>query len=161
MRTWIYPGSFDPVTLGHLDIIERAAAQCDRLVVAVLHNSAKKPLFDMDERCEMIRRVTEKLGNVSVDRFEGLTADYAVAQGASAIVRGLRAVSDFEMEFQTATMNRRLAPTVETVFIMTGTEYSFVSSTIVKEVGRYGGDISALVPPAIYEQVRNALYRSR
>lgn len=161
MRTWIYPGSFDPVTLGHLDIIERAAAQCDRLVVAVLHNSAKKPLFDMDERCEMLRLVTERLGNVSIDRFEGLTAEYAVAQGASAIVRGLRAVSDFEMEFQIATMNRRLAPTVETVFIMTGTEYSFVSSTIVKEVGRYGGDISSLVPPAIYEQVKTALCRSR
>ena len=161
MRIWIYPGSFDPVTLGHLDIIERAAAQCDRLIVAVLHNAAKRPVFTMDERCAMIQDATAHLPNVAVSRFEGLTADYAVAQGACALVRGLRAVSDFEMEFQIATMNRRLAPTVETVFIMTSTEYSFVSSTIVKEVGRFGGDISELVPPVIHERIKNALCERR
>jgi pantetheine-phosphate adenylyltransferase len=161
MRTWIYPGSFDPVTLGHLDIIRRAAAQCDRLIVAVLHNSAKKPVFPMEERCEMLQLAVDGITNVEIGRFEGLTAEFAKAQGASAIVRGLRAVSDFELEFQIATMNRRLAPQVETVFIMTDTEYSFVSSTIVKEVGRYGGNISALVPPQIHERVKNALCRDR
>lgn len=161
MRTWIYPGSFDPVTLGHLDIIERAAAQCDRLIVAVLHNSAKKSSFAMEERCEMLSLATQGLGNVAIDRFEGLTAEYAMTQSASAIVRGLRTVSDFELEFQIATMNRRLAPSVETVFIMTSTEYSFVSSSIVKEVGRFGGDISGLVPPQIHDRVKNALCHSR
>jgi pantetheine-phosphate adenylyltransferase len=161
MTTWVYPGSFDPVTLGHLDIIRRAAGLCDKLIVAVLNNSAKQPVFSMEERMALLSRSTGGIINVEIGKFEGLLAEYTLSLGAVAIVRGLRAVSDFELEFQIATMNRKLAPTVETVFIMTSTEYSFVSSTIVKEVGRYGGDISSLVPPEIHDQVKNALVTRR
>ena len=161
MTTWVYPGSFDPVTLGHLDIIARASRLCDRLVVAVLNNSAKMATFSVEKRIEMLTRVTAAISNVELGRFDGLLADYVDQRGASAIVRGLRAVSDFEMEFQLATMNRRLAPGIETVFIMTGTEFSFVSSTIVKEVGRYGGDISGLVPAEILQEVKSALLAGR
>ncbi len=161
MGIWIYPGSFDPVTLGHLDIIERASHLCDTLVVAVLNNSAKRATFPVEQKLDFLRRSTAHLPNVRCESFGGLLVDYARAQKADAIVRGLRAVSDFEMEFQLATMNRRLAPQVETVFIMTSTEYSFVSSSIVREVGRYGGDISGLVPPAIHEEVKDALATKR
>ena len=161
MTTWVYPGSFDPVTLGHWDIIKRAAGLCDKLVVAVLNNAAKRPVFSVEERIAMLSLSTGSIANIEIGSFDGLLAEYAVKLGAAAIVRGLRAVSDFELEFQIATMNRKLAPAVETVFIMTGTEYSFVSSTIVKEVGRFGGDISGLVPPEILMQVKNALVSRR
>lgn len=161
MRIWVYPGSFDPVTVGHLDIIERASKLCDRLIVAVLNNVAKKPAFTMDERMEMLRRVTSGLPNVTTDCFNGLLADYAKGAGANVIVRGLRAVSDFEMEFQIATMNRRLAPDVETVFIMTSTENSFVSSSMAKDVGSHGGDISGLIPQENLEFVKNTLQKRR
>lgn len=161
MRIWVYPGSFDPVTVGHLDIIERAARLCDKLIVAVLDNSMKKPAFTVEERVGMLGRAVAGLKNVETGRFEGLLAVYVKNVGAEAIVRGLRAVSDFEMEFQIAAMNRKLAPDVETVFIMTSTEHSFVSSTMVKDVGRYGGDISDLIPPAIQDYVKNALKTRR
>ncbi len=161
MGIWIYPGSFDPVTLGHLDIIERASRLCDTLVVAVLNNSAKRATFPVEQKLDFLSRSTAHLPNVRCESFGGLLVDYARTLQADAIVRGLRAVSDFEMEFQLATMNRRLAPQVETVFIMTSTEYSFVSSSIVREVGRYGGDISGLVPPAIHEEVKDALATKR
>jgi len=161
MRIWVYPGTFDPVTAGHLDIIERAAHLCDRLIVAVLDNTAKQPVFTMEERVGMLKRVVAGLPNVETGWFEGLLADFAKTAGAEAIVRGLRAVSDFEMEFQIAAMNRKLAPGVETVFIMTSTEHSFVSSTMAKDVGRYGGDISDLIPPAILDYVKNALLSRR
>jgi pantetheine-phosphate adenylyltransferase len=161
MRIWIYPGSFDPVTVGHLDIIERASRLCDKLIVAVLNNSAKRAAFTVEERLGMLDGVIKDLPNVSTGRFDGLLAEYAQQAGAEVIVRGLRAVSDFEMEFQIATMNRRLAPGVETVFIMTSTEHSFVSSTLVKEVGRYGGDLACLIPQANLEYVKNALLIGR
>jgi pantetheine-phosphate adenylyltransferase len=159
MRIWVYPGSFDPVTTGHLDIIERAARLCDKLIVAVLDNTlnAKIPAFAAQERISMLKRVVEGLPNVETGRFEGLLADYVKEMNAEAIVRGLRAVSDFEMEFQIAAMNRKLAPGVETVFIMTSTEQSFVSSTMAKDVGRYGGDISSLIPKTIHDFVKKAL----
>ncbi len=161
MKIWIYPGSFDPVTVGHVDIAERASRLCDKLVMAVLNNSTKKASFTSDERETMLRQATAHLPNVETARFDGLLADFARQCGANAIVRGLRAVSDFEMEFQIATMNRKLAPDVETVFIMTSTENSFISSTIVKDVGRHGGDISGLIPEANLEFVKNALLSRR
>lgn len=160
MRIWVYPGSFDPVTVGHLDIVRRASGLCDRLVVAVLNNIAKRPVFTVEERMDMLNRVTADMPSVAVDTFGGLLADYVRVAGAQAIVRGMRAVSDFEMEFQIAAMNRRLAPEVETVFIMTSAENSFISSTMAKDVGRHGGDISSLIPPPLLETVRDAL-RSR
>jgi pantetheine-phosphate adenylyltransferase len=161
MSIWIYPGSFDPVTVGHVDIAERASRLCDRLIVAVLDNISKKAAFTADERVYMLHRATAHLKNVETARFDGLLAEFAREKGAAAIVRGLRAVSDFEMEFQIAAMNRRLAPEVETVFIMTSTENSFVSSTIAKDVGRHGGDISGLIPEANLEFVKNALLSRR
>jgi pantetheine-phosphate adenylyltransferase len=161
MKIWIYPGSFDPVTVGHVDIAERASRLCDKLIVAVLNNITKKASFTSDERETMLRRATAHLPNVETARFDGLLADFARQRGANAIVRGLLAVSDFEMEFQIAAMNRKLAPDVETVFIMTSTENSFISSTIAKDVGRHGGDISGLIPEANLEFVKNALLSRR
>jgi pantetheine-phosphate adenylyltransferase len=161
MRIWVYPGSFDPVTVGHLDIIERASHLCDKLFVAVLNNIYKKATFSVDDRIDMLNRAINGLPNVQTGSFEGLLADYAQQQCAQAIVRGLRAVSDFEMEFQIAAMNRKLAPDVETVFIMTSTEYSFVSSTMAKDVGRHGGDISSLIPQPNLDFVKNALLAKR
>lgn len=161
MRIWVYPGSFDPVTVGHLDIVERASRLCDKLIVAVLDNAVKKPAFTAEERLGMLRSVTAGMPNVETGRFAGLLADYVKNAGAEAIVRGLRAVSDFEMEFQIAAMNRKLAPGVETVFIMTSTENSFVSSTMAKDVGRNGGDISDLIPAPVHDFVKNALKTRR
>jgi pantetheine-phosphate adenylyltransferase len=161
MRIWVYPGSFDPVTVGHVDIVERASRLCDRLIVAVLNNGLKKSAFTVHERVDMLSRAVSGIPNVETACFEGLLADYVKSMGADAIVRGLRAVSDFEMEFQIAAMNRKLAPDVETVFIMTSTENSFVSSTMAKDVGRNGGDISGLIPEANLEFVKNALLTRR
>lgn len=161
MRIWLYPGSFDPVTVGHMDIVERASRLCDRLIVAVLNNISKKASFTAEERVGMLGRAAAGLPNVETARFDGLLAEFAKQRGAEAIVRGLRAVSDFEMEFQIATMNRKLAPGVETVFIMTSTEHSFVSSTIAKDVGRHGGDISDLIPAVNLDFVKNALLSRR
>ncbi|HEL8792550.1 TPA: pantetheine-phosphate adenylyltransferase [Listeria monocytogenes] len=150
----VIPGTFDPITNGHLDIIERAAKIFDVLCVSVLNNSSKKPLFTIEERMEMIRQVTAHLPNVQVESASGLTVDYAATRGATAIVRGLRAVSDFEYEMQIASMNRTLNAEIETFFVMTNTKYSFLSSSMVKEVAQYQGDISELVPEIVNEQVQ-------
>ncbi|MGO8687675.1 MAG: pantetheine-phosphate adenylyltransferase [Candidatus Dormibacteria bacterium] len=157
-RVALYPGSFDPATLGHLDILERASAIFDKVVVSVLRNPAKQPLFSVEERLDLLREVTRPLGEqVEVDTFDGLTVDHAQKVGAIAIVRGLRALSDFETEFQMALMNRRLDPGVHTVFLMTSAPNVFMSSALVKEVCRLGGDISAFVPPPIAEALRRRL----
>ncbi|EAD6535219.1 pantetheine-phosphate adenylyltransferase [Listeria monocytogenes] len=150
----VIPGTFDPITNGHLDIIERAAKIFDVLYVSVLNNLSKKPLFTIEERMEMIRQVTAHLPNVQVESASGLTVDYAATRGATAIVRGLRAVSDFEYEMQIASMNRTLNADIETFFVMTNTKYSFLSSSMVKEVAQYQGDISELVPEIVNEQVQ-------
>ncbi|EHO2804783.1 pantetheine-phosphate adenylyltransferase [Listeria monocytogenes] len=150
----VIPGTFDPITNGHLDIIERAAKIFDVLYVSVLNNSSKKPLFTIEERMEMIRQVTAHLPNVQVESASGLTVDYAATRGATAIVRGLREVSDFEYEMQIASMNRTLNADIETFFVMTNTKYSFLSSSMVKEVAQYQGDISELVPEIVNEQVQ-------
>lgn len=156
----ICPGSFDPITFGHLDIIQRGARVFDEIHVVVLNNSAKNSLFSVEERLELIRKVTEHLPNVTVDSFQGLTVNYAEKVNASAIIRGLRAVSDFEYEMQGTSMNRLLNEKVETFFIMTKNQYSFLSSSIVKEVARYGGDISELVPEVV-KQALNEKYQDQ
>lgn len=153
VRRAVYPGSFDPPTLGHLDIITRAARLFDELIVAVAVNSQKKPLFTLDERVEMLRECCPHLPNVRILPLQGLLAQFAQEVGACAIVRGLRAVSDFEYEFQMATMNRQLAPDVDTCFLMTHQRYAFLSSSIVKEVAQLGGDVRQLVPPYVYERL--------
>lgn len=145
----VCPGSFDPITLGHLDIIKRGAKVFDEVYVVVLNNSAKKPLFSVDERIELIQEVTKDIPNVKVDSFQGLLVDYAKSVNANAIIRGLRAVSDFEYEMQITSMNRVLNEEIETFFIMTNNQYSFLSSSIVKEVAKYNGNIAELVPPPI------------
>ena len=147
MRIAVCPGSFDPVTNGHLDVFARAAAQFDEVIVAVLINSTKSGLFSVDERMDLIRQSVEPMGNVRVDSFQGLTADYCRANKVSALVKGLRAVSDFDYELQMAQMNSQLG--VETLFVATSPEFSFLSSSIVKEVAKWGGDISPLVPPQV------------
>ena len=150
----IYPGTFDPPTNGHLDLIERGAKIFDHLVVAILRNSAKDPLFTVEERVEMLKEVTAAIGNVSVATFDGLMVEFARQQGASAVLRGIRAISDYEHEFQMALMNRRLAPEVETVFLQPAGRYSFVSSRMVKEVFSFGGDITGLIPPNVLKRLR-------
>lgn len=152
-RIAICPGSFDPITNGHLDIIERAAAIFDEVIVAVLENSSKAPLFNVEERLSLIREVTTHLPNVTADAFGGLLVEYAAKREAATIVRGLRAVSDFEYELQIASINKKLNENVETLFMMTNSQYSFLSSSIVKEVAKYGASVAELVP----EQVELAL----
>jgi pantetheine-phosphate adenylyltransferase len=145
----IYPGSFDPITNGHLDLIQRGSALFDKLIVAILRNDEKRPLFSVEERAEMLNEVIRGLSNVEVGSFDGLLVDYAAQRGASVILRGIRAISDYEYELQMALMNRRLRPEIETVFLMAGEAHSFISSRLVKEVLRLGGNISDLVPPSI------------
>ncbi|MCH8274282.1 MAG: pantetheine-phosphate adenylyltransferase [Armatimonadetes bacterium] len=149
MRIAVYPGSFDPPTHGHMDLIRRAARLFDRLIIAVGRNPGKDTLFEAGDRVEMLREITEDLANVEVEVFDGLLMDFAKGKGASAVVRGLRAVSDFDSEFQMALMNRTLAPEIETVFLMASAEHMFVSSSIVKEVAELGGDIRELVPEPV------------
>jgi pantetheine-phosphate adenylyltransferase len=149
MRTVIYPGSFDPLTNGHLDVIHRAAKLFDYVVVAIARNESKNPLFDLEERVSLATQAVKGLGNVSVDSFDGLLVDYVERQQGQAIIRGLRAVSDFEFEFQLALMNRKLNERVETIFMMPKDTYTFLSSRIVKEIARLGGDVSAFVPPVV------------
>jgi len=153
MRTAIYPGSFDPLTNGHLDVIERAVKLFDRVVLTVANNESKQALFTIPERIALARESVKHLPNVEVDTFENLLVDYAERRSAAAIIRGLRAVSDFEFEFQLALMNRKLNERVETIFMMPKDTYTFLSSRIIKEIARLGGDISAFVP----ENVRIAL----
>jgi pantetheine-phosphate adenylyltransferase len=153
MRTAIYPGSFDPLTNGHLDLVQRAAKLFDRVIVAVAKNEGKHPLFTVDERFALVRRAVRNLPGVEADVFDGLLVEYVTSRKARAIVRGLRAVSDFEFEFQLALMNRKLNENIEMIFMMPKDTYTFLSSRIVKEIARLGGNVSAFVPP----HVRTAL----
>ncbi len=158
MKRAIYPGSFDPVTFGHIDMIERSAKIVDELVVAVLNNSAKNPLFSVEERVSMLKDIASHVPNVKIQFFDGLLIDYAKKIGATIIIRGLRAVPDFEYELQIAQTNRIVSSEIDTVFLTTSLEYAYLSSTIVKEVASYGGDISHFVPeqliPQIYEKYK-------
>src|SRR3981189_271299 len=150
----IYPGSFDPVTNGHLDLIERGEKMFDLLIVAVLQNVEKKPLFSVKERVEMLREVTKQWPGVEVDVFDGLLVDYARKRGAGVILRGIRAVSDYEYELQMALMNRKLEPRLETVFMLPGEDYSYLSSKLVPEIAQHGGPLNDLVPPTVEQRLR-------
>lgn len=152
--TAVCPGSFDPVTYGHLDIITRASKVFDTVVVAVLNNQSKNPLFTVQERLDLLKEVTKDLKNVEVDYFNGLLIDYVTEKKADAIVRGLRAVSDFEYELQIASMNRKINEDVETFFIMTNNKYSFLSSSIVREIAKYNGPVTDLVPSAVEKALK-------
>jgi pantetheine-phosphate adenylyltransferase len=149
----IYPGSFDPITLGHLDLIERGARLFTRVIVAVLRNPNKIPLFTVNQRLEQIRLSTQHLPNVEVDSFDGLTVNYAKMRGAQVLLRGLRAISDFEVELQMAHINKTLSTHVETVFLATSNEYSFLSSSVVREIARFGGSVDHLVPPHVARDI--------
>ena len=153
----IYPGTFDPPTNGHIDLIQRGAKLFGYLTVAVLNNPGKDPLFTVAERVEMLEEVTSGLNNVSVATFDGLTVEFARHEGASAILRGIRAISDYEYEFQMALMNRRLAPEIETVFLQPAGRYSFVSSRMLKEVFSFGGDVTGLLPPNVLKRLRGRI----
>ncbi len=153
----IYAGSFDPVTLGHLDIVKRAADVVDLLIIGVLNNSSKRPAFSVEERVEMLRKVTQGIPNVTVQSFSGLTVDFAKERGAKVLVRGLRAVTDFEYELQIAQLNHKMNPDVDTIFFTTSVEYSYLSSSIVREIAGYGGDITDFVPAEVLDDVYNKL----
>ncbi len=157
MRTVVYPGSFDPLTNGHLDVLQRAARMFDRVIVAVASNESKTALFTLAERAEMVRGATANLANVETEFFEGLLVEYVIRRGATAVVRGLRAVSDFEFEFQLALMNRKLDERVETLFLMPKDTYSFLSSRLVKEIARLGGNVSQFVPPNVQVELTKKL----
>jgi pantetheine-phosphate adenylyltransferase len=155
MKTALYPGTFDPVTNGHLDVIERASEIFDRVIVTVAKNTSKKPLFTEAERVAMVRAAVKRFGNVSVESFGGLLIEYAVQKKAKAIIRGLRAISDFEYEFQMALMNRKLAGSVTTVFLMPHEKYTYLNSSIIREIAAFGGDISEFVPPVVVRSLKN------
>lgn|SRR3989339_1639342 len=154
MKKAVYPGSFDPVTNGHLDVIERAAQLFDEVYVAVIANPEKKPHFSLEERTQMLKEATKNIKNVKIDSFEGLLVDYAKKINANAIVRGLRAVSDFDYEFQMALTNRKMCPDVETVFLMTDYKYSYLSSSMVKQIAKLNGNIEGLVPKNVEEKLK-------
>lgn len=151
----IYPGSFDPVTNGHLDLIERGQKMFDRLIVAVLKNLEKEPLFSVNERLEMLREVTRRWESVEIDVFEGLLVDYARKRGAGVILRGIRAISDYEYELQMALMNRKLEPGLETVFMLPAESFSYLSSKVVREIAQLGGPLTGLVPPIVEQRLRS------
>ncbi len=155
--TAIYPGSFDPITNGHLDVISRGARLADRLIVSVLNNDQKKPLFSVEERLDILRDVLSSFSNVEVDCFDGLLVTHAASKGANVILRGVRAIADYEYELQMAHMNRRLQPQIETVFLMAAEEYAFVSSRLMKEVVSLGGNISGLVPESVEARMKERL----
>jgi pantetheine-phosphate adenylyltransferase len=155
--TALFPGSFDPPTNGHIDLIVRGAKLFNHLIVSILNNPVKDPLFTVEERAEMLRESTAGMSNVSVATFNGLMVDFARQQGAKAVLRGIRAISDYEYEFQMALMNRRLAPEIETVFLQPAGRYSFVSSRMLKEVFSFGGDVSGLVPPNVLQRMRGRI----
>ncbi len=157
----IYPGSFDPVTLGHLDIIRRSAAIADELVVGILNNKAKTPLFSVEERVKMLEEVTTDILNVRIIPFEGLLVEFAKQMEAKVIVRGLRAITDFEYELQMSQTNHKIEPKIETLFLTTGLEYSFLSSTTVKEVASFGGDITQFVPKAIEKTIKEKIEKRK
>jgi len=152
--TAVYPGTFDPITNGHLDILSRGGRMFDRIIVAILRNPEQDPLFPLDERVEILKAAVSRWSSVSVESFDGLLVDFARARGAQVIVRGLRALSDFEYEFQMTLMNQRLEPGIQTVFMMPSEAYSYVSSRLVKEVARLGGDVSGLVPPDVVSRLK-------
>jgi pantetheine-phosphate adenylyltransferase len=156
----LYPGTFDPPTNGHVDLILRGAKLFEHLTVGILNNPVKNPLFTVEERVEMLRESTSSLGNVSVATFDGLMVDFARQLGATAVLRGIRAISDYEHEFQMALMNRRLAPEIETVFLQPAGRYSFVSSRMLKEVFSFGGDVTGLVPPNVLKRLRGRMNKS-
>ena len=156
-RIAIYPGSFDPVTNGHLDIIKRGLKLFDQVIVAIMHNPAKESLFSVEERREMLEISLKSFSNIEIDTFDGLTVDYAAEKKAHAILRGMRAVSDFEFEFQLALMNRRLNREIQTVFLMTGLRWIFTSSSIIKEAAGFGGNINGMVPPIVNERLKEKL----
>ena len=151
----IYPGSFDPLTNGHLDLISRGARLFETLIIAILRNTGKQPLFAVEDRIQMIRETTAHLENVEVDCFEGLLIDYASRRSANAILRGIRAISDYETELQMALLNRRMRPETETIFLMAGEEFSFISSRMIKEIITLGGDVSSFVPEPVAARLRN------
>jgi pantetheine-phosphate adenylyltransferase len=155
--TAIYPGSFDPITNGHLDLIQRGSRMFDRLIVSILRNDAKQPLFTVEERTEMLREVLHVYPHVEIDSFDGLLVDYASARQATVLLRGIRAISDYEYELQMALMNRRLRPEIETVFMMANEAYSFISSRLVKQVFSLGGNIAGLVPPSVEARLNTRL----
>lgn len=157
MANAIYPGSFDPITYGHIDVIKRASPMVDRLVVGVLVNNEKKPMFSLEERVAMIRDAVKDIPNVEVKAFTGLTVDFARKEDARFIVRGLRAVTDFEYELQLSHTNKKIAPDVDTVFLMTSLEYTYLSSSLVKEVASYGGDISEFVTEEVARKIHDKL----
>ena len=156
-RIAIYPGSFDPVTNGHLDIIKRGLKLFDQIIVAIMHNPAKESLFTVEERRELLEISLKSFSNIEIDTFDGLTVDYAAEKKAHAILRGMRAVSDFEFEFQLALMNRRLNREIQTVFLMTGLRWIFTSSSIIKEAAGFGGNINGMVPPIVNERLKEKL----
>ncbi|MDO4438354.1 MAG: pantetheine-phosphate adenylyltransferase [Eubacteriales bacterium] len=160
-KTAIYPGSFDPVTFGHLDIIERASKITDELIIGVLKNSSKTPLFSIDERVKMLKEVTKNFDNVRVESFDGLLVDFAKEKNAIMIVRGLRAVTDFEYELQLSQTNKVLNKGIDTVFLTTNLKYSYLSSSIVREIASYDGDISEFVPSLIAEKIRERIKENR
>jgi pantetheine-phosphate adenylyltransferase len=153
-RTAIYPGSFDPVTNGHLDIVERGLKLFDRIIVAIMHNPDKEGLFTIEERLKMLEVAMKKFPNVEIDTFDGLTVEYAKKQKAHGILRGLRAMSDFEYEFQMALMNRKLNRDVQTIFLMTGLRWIYTSSSIIKEAARFGGNVNGMVPPLVQRKLK-------
>lgn len=157
MKTAVYPGSFDPVTRGHLDVIKRSSKICDELIVAVIHNPNKKSMFELHERVAMIENSIKDLGNVKVDTFVGLLTDYVTSKNVNVIIKGLRAVTDFEYEFQMALMNKGICSEIETLFMMTSPEYSFLSSSLVKEVAVLGGRVNEFVTDYVYDQIMNKL----
>jgi pantetheine-phosphate adenylyltransferase len=157
----IYPGSFDPITNGHLDLIQRGSRMFDRLIVSILRNDAKQALFSVEERMEMLCEVVQVYPNVAVDSFEGLLVEHAAASSATVLLRGIRAISDYEYELQMALMNRRLQPDLETVFLLANESYSFISSRLVKEVFGLGGSITGLVPPTVEERLRRRMNHTK
>jgi len=157
----VYPGSFDPITNGHLDLIQRGSRLFDKLIVSILRNETKEPLFSVEERMEMLHEVVQAYPNVAVDSFNGLLVDHAAAHSAAVLLRGIRAISDYEYELQMTLMNRRLRPDIETVFMMANETYSFISSRLVKEVFDLGGNISGLVPPTVEARMRRMLSKSK
>jgi pantetheine-phosphate adenylyltransferase len=156
----LYPGTFDPPTNGHVDLIQRGAKLFEHLTVAILNNPVKNPLFSVEERVEMLQEVTASLPNVTVATFNGLMVEFARKEGASAVMRGIRAISDYEYEFQMALMNRRLAPEIETVFLQPAGRYSFISSRMLKEVFSFGGDVTGLVPPNVLKRLRGRMNKA-
>ena len=157
LKIAVYPGSFDPVTCGHLDIIKRSCKVFDKVIVAVLNNSAKHPLFSVSERMELIGRCTKDLPNCEVDSFGGLLVDFAKKKNADTVIRGLRAISDFEYEFQMALLNKKLNPEIETMFMVTNQDYMYLSSTVVRQIASFGGDISQFVPERIKAEIEERI----